>query len=83
MMADFNGLLACCCAAFPPHIFPTLRRSPTTATVFKWVLFYSDDIFTCHLSASLWFNSSKQSLQGVWRWQHTERREWQKSVTVS
>lgn len=52
-------------AAVPPispHIFPTWRPAPTTATVFKWVQGYSDDIFICHLSASLQFNSPKQSM---------------------
>lgn len=45
-----------------PHIFPTRRRAPTTASVFKWAQVYSDDIFICHLSAFLQFNSPKQSM---------------------
>lgn len=52
-------------AAVPPispHIFTTQRLAPTTATVFEWPQVYRDDIFICHLSASLQFNSPEQSM---------------------
>ncbi len=49
MIADFNGLLACCA--------PLLLYFPIS----EWGEFYSDDIFTCQLSTFLQFNSQKQS----------------------